>query len=209
MARLPKPSLKPDIELQLMAEGYQCIVGIDEVGRGPIAGPVVAAAVILDLNNVPEGLGDSKAIPAKRREIIYEEIMKTAQVAVAEVSHEEIDRINIRQATLQSMLRAVVGLKSIPDIALVDGNDPPPLSCKVTTIVKGDAKVASIAAASIVAKVTRDRFMAEISKQYPAYGFERNVGYGTAEHLAAIEANGPCPFHRMSFAPLRQGILAL
>lgn len=204
-----KPSLGPEIELLLQQEGYRCIAGIDEVGRGPIAGPVVAAAVVLDPGNVPAGLGDSKTIPARRREEIYEKILKKAQVAIAQIPHGEIDRINIRQATLRAMASAFQALPCQPDIALVDGNDPPPLPCEVRTIVKGDATVASIAAASIVAKVTRDRLMAQIALRYPMYGFERNAGYGTAEHLAAIAEYGPCPFHRMSFAPLRQGTLNL
>lgn len=204
---MAKASLQPDFERALMQEGYRCVVGIDEVGRGPIAGPVVAAAVILDLENIPAGLGDSKTISAKRREDIYEQILKSSVVAIAQVPHSEIDIINIRQATLQSMIRAFHGLARQPDIALVDGNDPPSLPCEVRTIVKGDAKIASIAAASIVAKVTRDRMMQQIAQHYPVYGFERNAGYGTAEHLAALAEHGPCPYHRMSFAPLRQSSL--
>ncbi len=196
-------------EQDLTQQGFHCIVGIDEVGRGPIAGPVVAAAVVLDLNNVPEGLGDSKAIPAKRREILYEEILRSARVAIAQIPHDVIDTINIRQATLRAMQQAFAGLNCAPDFALVDGNDPPALPCRVETVIKGDAKIASIAAASIVAKVTRDRLMAQIAAHYPAYGFEHNAGYGTADHLAALAAHGPCPFHRMSFAPLKQGTLAL
>lgn len=198
-----KTSLLPERELQLVAEGYRCIAGIDEVGRGPIAGPVVAAVVILDLDNVPVGLGDSKAIPARKREFLYEKILRTSHVAIAQVSHGEIDRINIRQATLSAMVKAFKAMPLKPDIALVDGNDPPSLPCKVISIIKGDATIASIAAASIIAKVARDRLMARMGTALPAYGFERNVGYGTAEHLDALEKHGPCPFHRMSFSPLR------
>jgi len=211
MSRINAPQrgfLLPDRERQLAAEGFQCIAGIDEVGRGPIAGPVVAAIVVLDPDNVPTGLGDSKALPAKKREILYEEILKTSHVAIAQISHGEIDRINIRQATLSAMAKAFMALPLRPDIALVDGNDPPVLPCKVISIIKGDATIASIAAASIVAKVARDRMMARMGTAFPAYGFERNAGYGTAEHLDALEKHGPCPFHRMSFSPLRQGSLA-
>jgi Ribonuclease HII len=207
MKKAARPSLSNERERELASEGYRCIAGIDEVGRGPIAGPVVAAAVVLDPENIPDGLRDSKALSAKRRELAYEEILKTAHVAIAQIPHGEIDRINIRQATLLAMTEAFSGLSVKPDIALVDGNDPPGLPCKVLSIIKGDATIASIAAASIIAKVTRDRMMAQISKAYPAYGFERNAGYGTAEHLAAIAAHGPCPFHRMSFAPMRQNSL--
>lgn len=205
----PGNFLLPDRERQLSTEGYHCVAGIDEVGRGPIAGPVVAAVVVLDLNNVPVGLGDSKALSAKRRETLFEEILKTSHVAIAQISHGEIDRINIRQATLSAMAKAFMALPLRPDIALVDGNDPPALPCKVISIIKGDATIASIAAASIVAKVARDRMMARMGTAFPAYGFERNAGYGTAEHLIALEKHGPCPFHRMTFSPLRQGSLAL
>lgn len=203
-----KSSLLPEQERLLAAEGYRCIAGIDEVGRGPIAGPVVAAVVVLDLDDVPTGLGDSKSLSAKQREILFEEILRTSHVAIAQISHSEIDRINIRQATLSAMVKAFAALPLRPDIALVDGNDPPSLPCKVVSIIKGDAIIASIAAASIVAKVARDRLMARMGAAFPAYGFERNVGYGTAEHLDALEKHGPCPFHRMTFSPLRQGSLS-
>lgn len=205
----PKPVLDYAVEREVIAQGFHCVVGIDEVGRGPIAGPVVAAAVVLDPDNIPAGLGDSKAIPAKRREVLYEIILKSAHVSIAQISHQVIDRINIRQANFKAMIAAFSSLPCQPDFALVDGNDPPDLPCPVRTIIKGDAKVASIAAASIVAKVTRDRLMAQIALHYPAYGFERNAGYGTAQHLAALAEYGPSPFHRMSFAPLRQAELVL
>lgn len=196
-------------ELALGLAGYAWIAGIDEVGRGPIAGPVVAAAVVLDPRAVPEGLGDSKAIPGRRREALFEEIVLSAHVGIASVPAGEIDRINIRQATLAAMVRAFAALPTpagIPAhrmIALVDGNDPPPLPCPVETIVKGDARIASIAAASIVAKVTRDRIMHRLGIDYPAYGFARHVGYPTPAHKAALVQAGPCPFHRLSFAPLK------
>ncbi|MFT0891115.1 ribonuclease HII [Pseudochelatococcus sp. G4_1912] len=194
-------------ELALSAQGVQCIVGIDEVGRGPIAGPVVAAAVVLNPLAVPVGLADSKQISERTRHQLYGEILASAHVGIACVSAREIDRINIRQATLAAMSRAfhALPLSELPvkTFALVDGNDPPPLPCTVETIIKGDAHIASIAAASIVAKVTRDRIMQRLCATYPAYGFSRHVGYPTPAHKAALMEHGPCPFHRFSFAPLR------
>jgi ribonuclease HII len=209
--RPPKATLAAglDRERALIAAGRRCIAGLDEVGRGPLAGPVVAAAVVLDPERVPEGLADSKALSAARREELLGTILKTAQVGVACVSHLEIDAINIRQASHLAMSRALAALPCAPDMALVDGNDPPSLPCGAEAIVKGDATVASIAAASIVAKVMRDRMMRRLSRLYPAYGFDTNVGYATAAHLEALETHGPCPFHRKSFAPVRQGRLEL
>ncbi|QFU15828.1 ribonuclease HII [Microvirga thermotolerans] len=198
-----------DRELSARAAGFRCIAGLDEVGRGPLAGPVVAAAVVLDLENVPSGLADSKALTAQKREALFAEILATAQVGVASVSHAEIDAINIRRASLQAMCRALAALPCTPDMALVDGNDPPDLPCSVEAIVKGDSRIASIAAASIVAKVIRDRLMARLHGSYPAYGFATNAGYSTKTHLSVLASEGPCPFHRMSFAPLRQGLLDL
>lgn len=194
-------------ELELIGEGYAWIAGIDEVGRGPIAGPVVAAAVVLDPRAVPAGLCDSKAIPEHRRVALFDEIVLCAHVGIASVPAHEIDRVNIRQATLAAMVRAFAALP-LPagagaTIALVDGNDPPPLPCAVETVIKGDARIASIAAASIVAKVTRDRMMQRLGRDYPAYGFASHVGYPTPAHKAALAQTGPCPFHRLSFAPLR------
>ena len=196
-------------ERKLMKDGRRCIAGLDEVGRGPLAGPVVAAAVVLDPKRVPAGLADSKALTAPQREELFAAILASAQVGVASVSHAEIDAINIRQASLLAMCRALAALPCSPDLALVDGNDPPALPCGVEAIVKGDATVASIAAASVVAKVVRDRLMQRLHAHYPAYGFETNVGYSTAHHLAALNTHGPCPFHRQSFSPLRQGRLDL
>ena len=190
-------------ELALRAAGRRCIAGLDEVGRGPLAGPVVAAAVVLDPDRVPDGLADSKALPAARREALFAEIVASAQVGIATVSHEGIDAINIRQASLRAMSRALAALPCTPDMALVDGNDPPDLPCDVETIIKGDARIPSIAAASIVAKVVRDRMMKRLAARFPAYGFGTNVGYGTAVHLSALAAEGPCPFHRTTFAPVR------
>ncbi|MBF9195475.1 ribonuclease HII [Microvirga terrestris] len=193
-------------ELSARAAGYTCIAGLDEVGRGPLAGPVVSAAVVLDLDNVPQGLADSKALTAAKREALFTEILATSRVGIASVSHQEIDTINIRQASLLAMCRALAALPCQPDIAFVDGNDPPALPCAAEAVIKGDSSIASIAAASIVAKVVRDRMMARLGNAYPAYGFASNAGYSTKAHLTAVASEGPCPFHRMSFSPLRQGL---
>ncbi|MGQ3676578.1 ribonuclease HII [Xanthobacter sp. TB0139] len=190
-------------------QGYHLIAGADEVGRGPLAGPVVAAAVILDPAQVPQGLADSKKLSAKRREVLYAEICASAELAIAIAPPERIDRDNIRQATLWALAQAVRGLPREPDLLLVDGNDPPQATCPVETIIGGDGLVASIAAASIVAKVARDRLMTRLGTQYPAYGFERHMGYGTAAHLEALRSHGPCPHHRRSFAPVRAQQLLL
>lgn len=199
----PLPLLKPRRERQLLRCGHGSVAGLDEVGRGPLAGPVVAAAVVLDMRRIPKGLADSKALSADRREALFVEITGSASVGIGTVSATEIDRINIRQATLMAMCRALDALPCRPDVALVDGNDPPQLPCPVHTIVKGDAEVPSIAAASIVAKVVRDRIMHRLAESYPAYGFATHVGYSTAGHLAALARLGPTPFHRRSFAPVR------
>jgi ribonuclease HII len=190
-------------ERKLARCGHGTIAGIDEVGRGPLAGPVVAAAVVLDLRRAPKGLADSKVLTCEEREELFEKILATAQVGIASVSHLEIDIINIRQASLSAMCRALAALPCLPDIALVDGNDPPKLPCKVETIVKGDARVASIAAASIVAKVVRDRLMKRLDRSFPLYGFSTNVGYRSPEHLRALNAHGPCAYHRRTFAPVK------
>jgi ribonuclease HII len=197
------PILKPTRERRLLRAGHRIVAGLDEVGRGPLAGPVVAAAVVLDLKRVPEGLADSKALAPDRRDELFAAIVASASVGIASVSASEIDSINIRQASLRAMCRALAALPCWPDAALVDGNDPPGLPCPVHTIVKGDATVPSIAAASIVAKVVRDRMMRRLADRFPAYGFGSNVGYSTAAHLAALAALGPCPLHRRSFAPVR------
>ncbi|PZU93429.1 MAG: ribonuclease HII [Chelatococcus sp.] len=187
-----------------IAEGLWPLAGIDEVGRGPLAGPVVAAAVILDPKAVPDGLDDSKKLSAMRREELFADIAASAlAIGVASATAMEIDALNIRQATLLAMRRAVAALPVVPAGALVDGNDPPALPCRCEAIIQGDGLVASIAAASIVAKVTRDRMMARLARLYPAYGFGSHVGYGTAAHRAAIKAHGPCPEHRYSFAPVK------
>ncbi len=181
------------------------VAGMDEVGRGPLAGPVAAAAVILDPQHLPKGLNDSKMLEREEREALYEAILeRSIAVAVAFASAAEIDRINIRQASLLAMRRALAALAIRPRYALVDGNDlPASLCCEGETIIDGDAKSMSIAAASIVAKVTRDRLMRRLCGLYPLYGFSRHVGYSTEEHLAAIAKYGPCPYHRLSFSPFR------
>ena len=199
----PRKPLGLKRERALARCGHGTIAGLDEVGRGPLAGPVVAAAVVLDLKRVPKGLADSKALNAAQREELFAEIVATAQVGLGSVPQTAIDAINIRQASLRAMCRALAALPCTPDIALVDGNDPPSLPCPVETIVKGDASVASIAAASIVAKVVRDRMMRRLDLAHPGYGFATNAGYSTPSHLAALASRGPCPLHRQSFAPVR------
>lgn len=178
------------------------VAGVDEAGRGPLAGPVVAAAVILDRNRIPKGLDDSKQMSEAAREEAYALIMECAVVGIGEASVDEIDLINIRQATHLAMARAVRSLITSPLFALVDGNDPPALPCPCKTIIGGDGKSVSIAAASIVAKVTRDRFMATLHDDHPHFGWLTNKGYGTAEHLDALTRHGPTAHHRRSFAPV-------
>ncbi len=179
------------------------MAGVDEAGRGPLAGPVVAAAVILDDRNPIQGLADSKVLTARRRDQLFDEIRaKALCCSVAEASVEEIDALNILQATLLAMRRAVEGLRLKPVLVLVDGNRLPTLSMRAEAIVKGDSKVAAISAASILAKVTRDRWCAELDMQYPQYGFAGHKGYGTAEHLQALQTHGACPQHRKTFSPV-------
>ncbi|MFC7460715.1 ribonuclease HII [Hydrogenophaga defluvii] len=183
------------------------IAGVDEAGRGPLAGPVVAAAVILDDLHPIAGLADSKKLSPTKRERLYDEIRaKALCCSVAEASVEEIDRLNILQATLLAMRRAVEGLRLKPAKVLVDGNRLPPLPMLAEAIVKGDSKVAAISAASILAKVTRDRWCAQYHAEFPAYGFDGHKGYGTAEHLSALRLYGPCPQHRRSFAPVAESL---
>lgn len=195
----------PDYSFEEAAQrrGYTRIVGVDEVGRGPLAGPVVAAAVWLDPAHIPEGLNDSKALTAKRREVLYDEIFTKADVSIASCSVEEIDEINILQASLRAMERAVAGLKVKADYVLVDGNKvPPAFGLDAEAIVKGDARSLSISAASIVAKIWRDRLMVDLSQQYPGYGWEKNAGYGTKVHLEGLRDFGVTPLHRRSFKPV-------
>ncbi len=179
------------------------VAGVDEAGRGPLAGPVVAAAVILDERKPILGLADSKVLTARRREQLFDEIRaKALCCSVAQASVEEIDTINILQATLLAMRRAVEGLRLKPGLVLVDGNRLPVLTMRAEAIVKGDSTVAAISAASILAKVTRDRWCTELDAQYPQYGFAAHKGYGTAEHLLALQAHGACPQHRKTFGPV-------
>ncbi len=185
------------------------LAGVDEAGRGPLAGPVVAAAVILDDLNPIAGLADSKVLTAARREALYDEIRaKALCCSVAEASVEEIDRINILQATMLAMRRAVQGLRLKPVRVLVDGNRIPPLDVPAEAIVKGDALVQAISAASILAKVERDRWCVQLHESYPQYGFAGHKGYGTAEHLAALRLHGACPEHRRTFAPVARVLSA-
>ncbi len=194
----------PDFALEKRFPGIVC--GIDEAGRGPLAGPVVAAAVVLDRRRIPkslrDGLDDSKKLAPEAREEFFLILRRSAvAIGLGAASAAEIDRINILRATLAAMCRAVTALHMTPAVALVDGNVPPPLTCAVETVVGGDGLSLSIAAASIVAKVTRDRLMRRLAERYGGYGWVTNVGYGTEEHRAALRALGPTPHHRMSFAP--------
>ncbi|MCT9809142.1 ribonuclease HII [Acidovorax sp. Be4] len=181
------------------------VAGVDEAGRGPLAGPVVAAAVILDDLRPIAGLADSKKLTAARREALFDEIRaKALCCSIAEASVEEIDELNILQATMLAMRRAVMGLRLKPVLVLVDGNRIPVLDMQAEAIVKGDALVQAISAASILAKVHRDRWCERLDAQYPQYGFAGHKGYGTPAHLSALQAHGACPEHRRSFSPVAQ-----
>ncbi len=185
------------------------VAGVDEAGRGPLAGPVVAAAVILDDLHPIAGLADSKKLTAARREKLYDEIRaKALCCSIAEASVEEIDQLNILQATLLAMRRAVMGLRLKPAMVLVDGNRLPVLDVPAEAIVKGDALVPAISAASILAKVHRDRWCAQVHDEFPQYGFAGHKGYGTALHMAALREHGACIHHRRSFAPVAQNLRA-
>jgi ribonuclease HII len=178
---------------------------VDEAGRGPLAGPVVAAAVILDPGRPIRGLADSKVLTPERREVLAERIRERAIAwSTGQADVGEIDTINILHATMLAMSRAVAALKVLPEEALVDGNRCPPLECRVRAIIKGDRDVKAISAASIIAKTTRDAMLREFDKLYPVYGFAQHKGYGTPDHLAALDRHGPCPLHRRSFAPVVQ-----
>ena len=181
-------------------QGYTAVCGVDEAGRGPLAGPVCAAAVILPAGLVIEGVNDSKKLTEKKREELFPVICEKALAyGIGWADEREIDEINILQATYRAMKRAVESLPLTADYALIDGNRMPPLAIPGTTIVKGDALSMSIAAASILAKVSRDRVMVQFSREYPQYGFEQHKGYGTAAHVQALREYGPCPLHRQSF----------
>lgn len=191
----------PDLTHE-MALGTR-VAGVDEAGRGPLAGPVAAAAVVLDLARIPDGLNDSKVLSAARRAALFDVIHATAHVGLGWASVAEIDALNIRAASLLAMQRAVLGLGFVPDAALIDGNAcPEGLPCPGVTLIKGDAKSLSVAAASIIAKVARDRLMAGLARAHPGYGWEVNQGYPTAAHLAALQDMGVTPHHRRSFRPV-------
>lgn len=202
--------LRPDfsIELKLMAKDARCVAGTDEAGRGPLAGPVVAAAVIFDPEAIPAGLDDSKRMDKRAREEAFGRILAMARaVSLCSMSAEDIDTSDIRKASLEAMRRAVAGLALAADHVLADGRDVPPgLPCPATALIKGDQRSVSVAAASIVAKVMRDRMMDVAGALHPDYGFAAHAGYGTARHSLALKAHGPIGrLHRFTFAPIRQG----
>lgn len=198
--------IKPTFELEAaeLELGRVSVAGLDEAGRGPWAGPLVAAAVVLDPCRIPAGIDDSKAMEEDQREIVYRRIVDSgARFAVGIASVDRIDRDNVLGATLWAMAEAVRALSPAPCLALIDGNKAPRLACETRTIVKGDAKCLSIAAASIVAKVTRDRIMIAMEREHPGYGFARHKGYGTPEHKDALSRLGVCALHRRSFRPVQ------
>jgi len=192
----------PDFSRETHYSGI--VAGVDEAGRGPWAGPVVAAVVILDRGRTPAGINDSKQLSKSKREALFDSIAMVATVATGICTVEEVDRYNILGATKLAMLRAYEALPVKPDIALIDGNQLPQLPCAMDAIVDGDALCVSIAAASVIAKVTRDRLMAVLAQEFPQYGWERNAGYGTREHQEALMRFGVTPHHRRSFAPIRR-----
>ncbi|WP_371396968.1 ribonuclease HII [Fretibacter rubidus] len=200
-------SLKNSPDFTYESASLHPVCGIDEAGRGPLAGPVVAAAVILDPDNIPHGLNDSKALSQSAREHVLNDIRAHALIGIGISEPAEIDQVNILASTMIAMQRAFHALPIVPQTALIDGNRYPDLPCETQAIVKGDAKCLSIAAASIVAKVTRDNLMALADDRFPGYGFAGHKGYGTKAHREAIATLGPCPIHRFSFAPMRQGEL--
>jgi ribonuclease HII len=202
---MKKVPTTPDFSLEeaAFARGLSRVAGVDEVGRGPLAGPVTAAAVVLDPNNIPAGLNDSKKLTAKRREALTEEILKVADVSIAHCTVEEIDEHNILRASHIAMERAVAGLTSVPDHLLIDGNMiPSGLQILSEAIVKGDARSLSISAASIVAKTARDTIMMDLAQQFPGYGWETNAGYPSKKHREALVELGVTPHHRRSFKPV-------
>ncbi len=210
---MPAPILRPDQivrpapdflrERRLHALGFAPVAGIDEVGRGPLAGPVTAAAVILDPDCIPDGLDDSKRLPRKRREALAATLARCAEISVAHADVDEIERLNILQAAHLAMLRALDGLPRRPRHAFIDGRIlPPGAPCRCEALVGGDGRCLSIAAASIVAKVARDALMVDLAQQHPGYGWDRNAGYGTPQHLAALRDLGPTPHHRRTFRPV-------
>ncbi len=201
LAKMAKPNF--EFELAAYNQGAGFVAGVDEVGRGPLCGPVTAAAVILDPDNIPDGLNDSKALNASRRVALAEQLSTVARVSIAHASVQEIDEINILQASFLAMRRAIEGLGQQPDHLLIDGNRlPKGVSISMECLVKGDARSLSIAAASIVAKVERDQIMVDLAQQFPGYGWERNAGDPTAEHKKALLTLGVTPHHRRSFKPV-------
>ncbi len=201
--RRPPPDLSHETALGAR------VAGVDEAGRGPLAGPVSAAAVVLNPGDLPVGLNDSKTLTAARREALFDLIHAKAEVSLAWASVEEIDRLNIRAASLLAMRRAVEGLSDVPEAALIDGNAcPDGLPCRGVTLVKGDALSLSVAAASIIAKVARDRVMTALAAEFPGYGWEVNAGYPTASHRAALQHLGVTPHHRRSFRPVHNILLS-
>ena len=207
----PPPSAPYRYEARAWKTGLTRVAGLDEAGRGPLAGPVVAAAVIIDPARRIRGVRDSKLVPAERRAVLFAEIQARAiAVGVGIVDHETIDRINILQATRLAMSQALAALVPSPDLVITDFVTLPGLPCPQHNLVDGDARCATVAAASIVAKVTRDRLMLEADRQFPQYGFARHKGYATVDHLTALDRHGPCPLHRRTFAGVwRQGELFL
>jgi ribonuclease HII len=201
---LPEEDIRPSFrrERRALKRGVWPVAGCDEAGRGPLAGPVVAAAVILDPQRIPRGLNDSKKLKPEMREALYAKICSSAEVAVAVASPSRIDRDNIRRASLWALARAVAALPVKPRLVFVDGCDPIEADCECEPVIRGDARIVSIAAASIVAKVTRDRLMARLGAAHPGYGFERHMGYSVPEHFAALDRLGPTIHHRRSFAPV-------
>ncbi len=203
----------PDMQYEknALAEGHSRVCGIDEAGRGPLAGPVVAAAVILPPDFELPGLTDSKQLSVRKRESLFEQLMQSPDVlkGIAQATVEEIDRLNILRATHLAMARAAQSICPSPDFCLIDGLPVPGFPIDSRSVVKGDAHCLSIAAASVLAKVTRDRIMRELHEQFPQYGWDHNAGYGTAQHMRAIEKYGITPHHRRSFAPVAQATLPL
>ncbi len=199
------PNLLPTFEIEnnVAAHGFTRIVGVDEVGRGPLAGPVVAAAVVLNPHRIPDGLNDSKKLTKRKRELLYDQLLEVADVSIAEATVQEIEEFNILRASHIAMVRALRGLPDPADYALIDGNQlPRDMNMPAKAIVKGDAKSLTIAAASIVAKVWRDRLMFALSQQHPGYGWATNQGYPTQEHKAGLKCHGVTPHHRRTFAPV-------
>jgi ribonuclease HII len=197
--------IAPTYEFERAAHrsGLGRVAGVDEVGRGPLAGPVTAAAVVLNPRDIPEGLADSKMLTAKRRDVLYDILMDCAEVSIAHASVEEIDALNILRASHLAMERAVAGLRTPPDHLLIDGNMiPRGLTIPAQAIIKGDALSVSISAASIMAKVCRDRIMVDLAQQHPGYGWDTNMGYGSKSHMAALQGIGVTPHHRRSFKPV-------